>query len=389
MTKYSIVLLEDDEKIIKSFQFAFEDMGLGNSHELVVFRKSKEYSEYMDEWENRKTVRAIIMDLSNNKQETDAKSYKAAEFIHNEFTTNRIPIFVHSGNLEYFDDLADKGTVYRMEKSDESANNICAQLHLMVESNFLNIFCYGGELETKIMEEIHSAFVEQFKGSEIDDIIKSIKATNPENLVERTREVFQRLALRAVFENLKATKISTAKTFEEVKVHAIEHYYRRTSAYSYWTGDIFESKATSELVVVLTPRCNIGHGNLEEVLLGKINLIEKRHLESFLSKKNDGGENKGRKALRTSITDDVTNGFIGERFRFLTKTPQFKGGFVDYKTIFSMKPENFIKNYTYKISLIDELTNDVVRKLSSYILRGGISETEFDEAHYYFTEETN
>jgi len=42
--------------------------------------------------------------------------------------------------------------------------------------------------------------------------------------------------------------------------------------------------------------------------------------------------------------------------------------------------------YDYIISLVDDLTNDVVRKAAAYMLRGGISDTAYEEAAYYFEE---
>ncbi|MBK7633057.1 MAG: hypothetical protein IPJ13_01370 [Saprospiraceae bacterium] len=125
--------------------------------------------------------------------------------------------------------------------------------------------------------------------------------------------------------------------------------------------------------------------NYEQILLCEVNEISADQNTSFQSSKLENkttGETKGTKQLRTSITDDVTNSFIGERFRFLPPSPQFKGGFVDYKKIITVS-EDELRRYNLVISLVDDLTNDVVRKLASYLLRGGISDTAYDEALYY------
>ena len=65
----------------------------------------------------------------------------------------------------------------------------------------------------------------------------------------------------------------------------------------------------------------------------------------------------------------------------MPKTPQFEGGFVDFVKCTTVKD---LENFEYVISLVDDLTNDVVRKLASYLLRGGISDTAYKEALYYF-----
>jgi len=176
-------------------------------------------------------------------------------------------------------------------------------------------------------------------------------------------------------------------------LNSIEHYFRRKSDYKFWTGDIFcENENNKSYCIVLTPRCNIGHSNYDEILLCKISNIEESHIQEFTSTKiadKNTGETKGVKSFRTSITDDVTNNRIGERYRFLPPTPQFSGGFIDYKTMFTQDSVAFLDNYERVISLSDELTNDIIRKFSAYILRGGISETAFDEAHFYLTKMIN
>ena len=128
------------------------------------------------------------------------------------------------------------------------------------------------------------------------------------------------------------------------------------------------------MCIIVTPRCNVGHNNFDELLLCKISKIDDEVKNEFLNVK------KGLEVFKKHVTDDKK---VGERHRFLPPTPQFIGGFVDYKTIFSLNTESFKKDYLYLISLSDELTNDVVRKLSAYLMRGGISETDFNESLFY------
>jgi len=165
----------------------------------------------------------------------------------------------------------------------------------------------------------------------------------------------------------------------EIKLNSIEHYYRRTSPFEFWTGDIFTNNKTQEMCIITTPRCNVGHGNFDELLLCKIIKIDESTTNEFLKARS------GLDALRKNITDDKK---VGERHRFLPPSPQFVGGFVDYKTIFSLGKDDFTGGYSYLISISDELTNDVVRKLSTYLMRGGISETDFSESLFYIKSPT-
>lgn len=379
--KNAIVLLEDEKAIRVGFKQQFEDFDF--DFELVECSDYEAYESFLKGENNQERVKGFIMDLSNTPEEKLSVQFKSADYIQNQYNQNRVPIFVHSAYLEKYLELDEKGTVFKIPKSNDSTKKICTIIKALNESGFLDIFCQNGSLETKIMAEIHSAFVEQFKPDEIEKIIESVKSSETTNIKERTVEVFERIALRSVYQNF----INKPKSQGSVKINAIEHYYRRnTQTNPFYTGDVFKSKKTDELIFIATPRCNISNMNFDEILLCKINPIAQNQRENFLNPKidnKDSGETKGSKSLRTSITDDVTNSFIGERFRFLPLAPSFQGGFVDFKLIFSLNPLKFLSEYEYQISLVDDLTNDVIRKLTAYLQRGGISDTNYMEAQHY------
>lgn len=376
MEKDLAILLDDEKSIRDGFSQLFQDLEI--DMELLVCGNPKEYEDYIGNGRNRRRIKVIILDLSNTHEEATSQKYKAADYINQEYENNRIPIFIHSGNLHHYNELENKGTVIKIEKNKESINRICADIKMMKDSDFLNVFCHRGTLDQRIMEELHNAFVSQFKDTEIKNILESIFFSSEGNIEQvklRTREIFERIAIRSVYQNWMSAKLSEDKeSLIEVKLNSIEHYYRRTSDFKYWTGDVFVNKHNGDLCIICTPRCNVGHQNFDELLLCKILKIDPATKAEFSHPK------KGIEALRKSITDDKR---IGERFRFLPPTPLFEGGSVDYKTVFSMIIENFNDDYHYLISLSDELANDVTRKLGSYLMRGGISETDFTESLHY------
>lgn len=376
----TVLLLEDDKKIIEAFQAYFNEKEL--DAQLLV---SNNLPDYVDVFEkNKDSIKCLVMDLNNEDSDSEKSIVRTIDQIKAHFDYNRIPIFVHSGNLSHFTELDEKGTIIKKEKNRNSIAEIIDSIELMLDCGFLNIFCVNGSLDQKIMSEIHSAFINQFKHNEIVDIIKSIKNSKStgSDSTERTIEVFERIALRSIYQNL----INNIGFEKVLTVNSVEHYYRRTNTekYPFYTGDILQENE-NKVFFVATPRCNISNKNFDHILLCEINAITPDQINSFKSLKVDNkttGETKGMKQLRTSITDDVTNAFVGERFRFLPPSPQFKGGFVDFKKSITVNKEQ-LENYTLLISLVDDLTNDVVRKLAGYLLRGGISDTAYDEALYY------
>ncbi|MGE4309273.1 hypothetical protein [Bacteroides sp.] len=373
------ILLEDEQVIRDGFQQLFTDLEI--DLEIIPCDKPQEYEEVIKQDSVRNRLKVLIMDLSNTLTEAASQKYKAAEYIEKEYNENRIPIFIHSGNLEHYKELENQGTVFKVEKSKSSIQSICEDIKLMKDSDFLDVFCNNGSLDNKVMAELHKAFINQFKDSEIKEIIKSVKESSGEDadkLKERSKEIFERIAIRSLYANWISAKPSEKEgSIVEVKLNSIEHYYRRTSSFEFWTGDIFVNNETKTMCIIVTPRCNVGHYNFDELLLCKISNISEAIILEFLNHK------KGLDAFRKHVTDDKR---VGERNRFLPPSPQFRGGFVDYKTIYSINAEDFKKDYSYLISLSDELTNDVIRKLGAYLMRGGISETDFNESLFYLKE---
>jgi len=380
MGKDVAILLEDEKTVQNGFQQLFADLEI--DLDIICCNNPEEYEVEINKSDIKQRLKVMIMDLSNTITEVSSKTYKAAEYIQKEYDQNRIPIFVHSGNLEHYLELDDLGTVFKIEKSKDSIKTICEDIKLMKESDFLNVFCNNGSLDEKILKELHKAFTSQFKNFEIKEIIKSIKDSTEEDskFKERSKEIFERIAIRSLYANWMSAKFSNEETSViEKKLNSIEHYYRRTSSFDFWTGDIFKNKSSEEMCVVVTPRCNVGHNNFDELLICKVSKINDEIKNELLNIK------KGLEAFKKYVTDDKK---VGERYRFLPPTPQFGGGMVDYKTVLSINVDDFKDKYTYFISLSDELTNDVVRKLGSYLMRGGISETDFNESLFYIKSPT-
>lgn len=170
------ILLEDEKSIRDSFQQLFTDLSI--DMEIILCEKPEEYESAIQDVDIRKRLKVLIMDLSNTVKEATSRIYKAADYIRQEYQNNRIPIFIHSGNLHHYKELDDKGTVFKVEKSKESIMSICEDIQLMKESDFLNVFCGNGSLDNKIMTELHDAFTSQFKNSEIKEIIQSVKESS-------------------------------------------------------------------------------------------------------------------------------------------------------------------------------------------------------------------
>ncbi|MBK7633056.1 MAG: hypothetical protein IPJ13_01365 [Saprospiraceae bacterium] len=233
--KNIILLLEDDKKIIVPFVGYFNEKKL--NAKLIVSQNLATYIQNFEE--NRDNVKCLVMDLHNQDGDSDTSISETIKQIRTHYENNRIPIFVHSGNLAHFTELDEKGTVIKKEKNRKSIGEIIDSIELMLNCGFLNIFSINGTLELKIMTEIHSAFINQFRHNEIEEIIKSIQ-NGKAGEADRTKEVFERIAIRSIYQNF----INNDLEEKSVIVNTIEHYYRRTNTatHYFYTGDIFEDQ---------------------------------------------------------------------------------------------------------------------------------------------------
>lgn len=372
----SVILVEDKADIRDTFSATFKALDI--NMELIPLGSVEEFQETflkLNETGEYHMVKVLIFDLALNGSEDGGKKYKISQEIELNFHENRVPIFIHSAYIEYYNEFEQFGTVFKVVKGQDTIPQICEKIKLLSESGFLDLFSVHGGIEKRLMAELHTAFTKQFKGEEIVEIIKSIQLTDEGGGIARVKDVFERIAVRSLYQNIMDVKMAAEQQSIEVSVNAVEHYYRRTNTVKFWTGDIFEEKEGGVKVFIITPRCNISNKNYQSILICSIIPIGEQEKAAFKNIK------KGN--LRKGLTDDVTLSLIGERKRFLTKTPQFEGGFVDFVTHKTIDEDEFHAKYNYHVSVIDDLTNDVIRKFSSYMLRGGVSVTEEAEALYY------
>ncbi len=368
MTEKFILIFDDNTGIIKNFDTLISQMDLN----LIVkgFSDSEEFAKEIKDRDTIKKTRVIIFDLAQNKSEENTHVFGIKDTIVKNFNNYRIPLFIHSAFDDHFTDLDGKGTVFKIEKSRTSIETICKKIKLFHESNFLEIFCSDGILEQNYLEQLHRAFTEQFKNNEIEEIIISMKKTVGDKYQERISEVFKRIAIRSLFHNLTAARKDKEGKLNEIPLNYVEHYYRRCSDYDVWTGDIFRKKGAEEMILVMTPRCDVNKPRCEQILACKI--VPLGNLEINLEKN---------KTFQRVVNDcpNLTSG----GYRILLASPLFKGGKIEYISPITINRQSLIADYELVVSLSDELINDVVRKFTAYILRSGVSETEMEEAKKY------
>ena len=359
MSTGCVVVFDDDSGMVQTLSSQNETKQTGL--EFKGYSKREDYEAALRDDGIRKSVRVLVVDLAANKDEEASGKFRIKEALKNSYNDLRIPIFIHSGHLDRFEDFPRAGTVFKVGKSADSAAVVFDKIKLMQDSGFLEIFCPMGKIETKIMRELHKAFTNQFHDDEIFEIIKTLNREPSKTYVDRVESIFERISLRSLLQSL---IFSPQNGADQTDVNPVEHYYRRISISTFpvWTGDLFEKKDKSQRVYVLTPRCDVASKGRNAVLVCKV-----------IQKDMPTAKDKVEKAVRNNPM------FSGNKYRYLPPTPLFVGGNVDLSDIFLVESKDLSENYSYLVSLSDELANEISGKFGAYFLRTGITEINLEE----------
>lgn len=153
--------------------------------------------------------------------------------------------------------------------------------------------------------------------------------------------------------------------------------------------DVYEKKDNEicDYYIVLTPSCDLANKKIDEVILCKIkNYGEIPDFIDTLNRYNmeTSKESKKAKKAKDSLTKWFRNAHTDSiRYHFLPKFSKFSGGFVDFRSVISLKynrETGKIEDTHYKkIGVITEsFKRDIVARFSSYYHRQGQPEFNCD-----------
>jgi hypothetical protein len=361
MSKGLILLYDDDKKTRDSFETIFPQ--LETEYELFSYETQEALIEKLSEDKSMNEVKALIFDLAKDDNEIKTHNYSISKYIQENFESRRIPIIIHSGHADTYNNFDGYGTVFKFEKTDKSIGEICDRLKLMCNGGFLEVFCPRGILETDIMADLHNAFIQQFKSSDqIIDIINLIQSTTTtEEFVKRVQRIFKRIAVRSLLTELLSPEVDENGDAKEEYAGITEHYVQRINKVQVWTGDIFKHNEKDEFLFILMPRCN--------AIRCDGYLVCPFYLGKFPEGVNAAKYPK-------VLTGDPT---ISGYQRYLPKSPVFDGGEIALSKFFMISKGELLSTHFRFISLSEELTNEVLGKFASYFFRTGITPWSKDE----------
>lgn len=375
----TIIHLDNEEAILKQFKSLYDQSDIDLN--LVSCQTIKEFEEKVQEKSGQ--LRGLIFDLLSSepgKEELHEKDAEFLETIENSFAQINIPIFIYSGYLEAVNDKFDQhGTVFKIDKG-AGPDEIIRLIKLFKDSGFLEVFSPGGKIEVELHKDLNKAFVTQFSNnSQIEEIINIISHNSEgEEFISRVEKVFKRMALGALFSDLRSPELGEDGKLNMDFANPVEHYIQRISAFEFWTGDIFKNNEEEEYLIILTPRCNVASKKHDELLVCKVNI------NSFPKDTSNRGK---RDEISAALRDNAK--FSGYN-RFIPPSPLFpSGGEVDFSTFSMVSKEMLSNDYHRLLSLSDELTNEILGKFGAYFFRTGITPWHEKEVFTHLNEESS
>jgi hypothetical protein len=364
MNKGIILHLENEDALLQGYKGLYQQLGMELDY--IGCTTTEEFNSAIKEHE--RSIKAIIFDLIGSKasQEELSGNPEFLAVIDQKFVKYNLPIFIYSGHLDSIGDKYNQnGTVFKISK-DVSIQAIFDKIRFLSDSGFIDVFCPGGILETEIKTEINKSFTNQFsENTQIEDVLRSIiTAGKAEDQKARVKNIFKRIAVKTLSSDLLAPVADN-----EDKVHPIEHFYKRQSKLPIWTGDIWKLKEGEDVVLVLTPRCDLAIGKATNIIVAKINRLPKP-----IDLK--GKPEEVEKRIRNYLTDNLQ----GKSTRYIPHTVFFpQGGMVNLADHFTIDLESYLDRYKYVVTLSDDLTNEIIGKFAYYFLRTGITNINEEE----------
>ena len=371
MSEIKFLLIDDENEQNELFKSAIDEINEESGYNQLSFHTVNTPEAAMIALYSY-SFQAIIIDLKllteddavNNDEEISG-NILLKQIIEKEI----IPIVVRTGFPEKVSSEINKDIV-KVYPKEEPLYDIIKELINSYSDSVFKIFGSKGEISKNIKELFWSIIPECFSKNNAE--VSSLSFEKKETVIIRYISSW----------------LNNKYMFDEKYIDAdpIEMYMFPNPIEQVCNCDIYEKKDNEicDYYIVLTPSCDLANKKIDEVILCKIkdygeipdfiNTLNRYNMET--SKKSKKAKESLTKWFRNAHTDSI-------RYHFLPKFSKFSGGFVDFRSIISLKynrETGKIDDTNYKkIGVITEsFKRDIVARFSSYYHRQGQPEFNCD-----------
>ncbi|WP_304127802.1 hypothetical protein [Mogibacterium diversum] len=368
MSNINFLLIDDESEQEEIFKSAIDEINAENTSNNLTYKAVKTPEEAMVEL-YKNYFQAIIMDLklTNDDNTSNDDEQISGNILLNQIIQKEIiPIVVRTGFPSKVSDNINQRIVKVLSK-DVPLYDVIKELIEKYSDSVFKIFGSRGEINNNIKELFWEVMPIYFANEDND--ISPLPQDKQETVIIRYISSW----------------FSNKYMFDEkyIDVEPIEMYMFPNPILQVCTCDIYKkniSEDNYEYFIVLTPSCDLANKKVDEVILCKI----KKHdeIQSFVDQlncyNNESNKNsKKAKNAKLSLAKWFRNSHPESmRYHFLPKVNNFTGGFVDFRSIISLKYDKDsgeINNEEYsKVGVITEsFKRDIVSRFSAYYQRQG------------------
>ena len=374
MSETNFLLIDDENEQSKLLKSAIDEINEKSGYNQLSFHTVNTPEEAMIALYSH-SFQAIIIDLKllaeddavNNDEEISG-NILLKQIIEKEI----IPIVVRTGFPEKISSEINKDIV-KVYPKDEPLYDIIEELMDSYSDSVFKIFGSKGEISKNIKELFWSIIPECFSNNNAE--VSSLSFEKKETVI--IRYISSWLNNKYVFDE------------RYIDADPIEMYMFPNPIEQVCNCDIYEKRNNEirDYYIVLTPSCDLANKKIDEVILCKIKSYGE--ISDFIDTLNrynmeTSKESKKARKAKESLTKWFRNAHTDSiRYHFLPKFSKFSGGFVDFRSIVSLKynrETGKIEDTNYKkIGVITEsFKRDIVARFSSYYHRQGQPEFNCD-----------
>lgn len=374
MSETKFLLIDDENEQSELLKSAIDEINAESGYNQLSFHTVNTPEDAMIALYSY-SFQAIIIDLKllaednavNNDEEISG-NILLKQIIEKEI----MPIVVRTGFPEKISSEINKDIVKVFPK-EEPLYDIIKELINSYSDSVFKIFGSKGEISKNIKELFWSIIPECFSNNNVE--VSSLSFEKKETVIIRYISSW----------------LNNKYMFDEKYIDAdpIEMYMFPNPIEQVCNCDVYEKKDNEicDYYIVLTPSCDLANKKIDEVILCKIkNYSEIPDFIDTLNRYNmeTSKESKKAKKAKDSLTKWFRNAHTDSiRYHFLPKFSKFSGGFVDFRSVISLKynrETGKIEDTNYKkIGVItDSFKRDIVARFSSYYHRQGQPEFNCD-----------
>lgn len=363
INKIKLLIIEDDQAQVNSFKTSID----------LFNKENKDFRfDHKIEMNFEKGMKAIsksyydtaIIDLKLSPTSETAEGNKIIKKIMDDF---RFPIIVRSAFPKVLDEeFEEKRSPFLKiyERTDKSIEDILKDIVVLYNTGITRILGEGGLLK-EIKKHLHKIF-----WNHISQSFEDIRDSHLD-----TKNVLMRYILTHLIEYLSFSGPGLPE-----KHYPGEMYIIPPMNEDLFTGVLLKDKNAGNQYIILMPACDMvvrkdGAIKAEYITMVQIEETEKNHLKQIRKKiATKSNEEEYIKAIE-KLNRLLTNSF-SLNYHFLPPVPNFKGGFINFRKLKSLKPKEIKKQFKVIGKITTPFLKDIIARFSTYYARQG--QPEFD-----------